>query len=149
MNRHRGNFTCPGPNWCWSIDGHMKLQHFGIEIYAAIDTYSRYITWFYCGVSGRTGVSVLSQFLEVVDVQGIMLLHLRADRGTETMMVADAFWQLHLHHDASLNFDEVFFYGTSKRNIKIESWWSQLTKGATVEWKVSSYLNLIILVYKS
>ena len=104
----------------------------------AIDTYSLYITWFYCRVSGRTGVSVLSQFLEVIHVQGIMPLHLRADRGTETMMVADAFWQLHLHHNPSLNFDELFFYGTSTRNIKIESWWSQLTKGATVEWKVSS-----------
>ena len=53
------------------------------------------------------------------------------------------------NHDPSLNFDEVFFYGTSTRNIKIESWWSQLTKGATVEWKVGSYLNLIILVDKS
>ena len=74
----------------------MKLQHFGIEIYAAIDTYSRYITWFYSGVFGRTGVSVLSQFLEVVDTQEIVPLHLRADRGTETMMVADAFWQLHI-----------------------------------------------------
>jgi len=42
-------------------------------------------------VSGRTGVSVLSQFLEVVDTQDIVPLYLRADRGTETMMVADVF----------------------------------------------------------
>jgi len=49
MNRDRCNFICPGPNWCCSIDRYMKLQHFGIKIYAAIDTYSRYITWFYSG----------------------------------------------------------------------------------------------------
>lgn len=62
------------------------------------------------------------------------------------MMLADAFWQLHLNHDLSLNFHAVFFYGTSTRNIKIESWWSQLTKGATVEWMVSSCCKIIIFV---
>jgi len=97
----------------------MKLQHFGIEIYAAIDTYSRYITWFYCGVSGRTGVSILSQFFDVVETHQIIPLHLRADCGTETMMTADAFWQLHLDLDSTLDFDKVFFYGISTRNIKI------------------------------
>lgn len=91
VNRHHAQFTCPSPNCCWSIDGHLKLQMFGIEIYAAIDSYSRYVTWFYCGVSRKTGVSILSQFLEVVEVQNCLPLHFRADRGTETMMTAEAF----------------------------------------------------------
>jgi hypothetical protein len=33
----------PGPNYAWSIDAHCKLEHFGIQIYAAIDVYSRYV----------------------------------------------------------------------------------------------------------
>lgn len=37
----RGNYRTPGPNFVWSIDGHLKLQMYGIEIYAAIDAYSR------------------------------------------------------------------------------------------------------------
>ena len=43
----------------------MKLEPFGIEIYAAIDGYSRYIVWPYVGVSARTAVSVQRQCLDV------------------------------------------------------------------------------------
>ncbi|KGY14487.1 hypothetical protein PABG_12650 [Paracoccidioides brasiliensis Pb03] len=46
LQRHRGSYIVPGPNYLWSIDGYCKLQHWGIEIYAAIDTYSRYIRCF-------------------------------------------------------------------------------------------------------
>ncbi|KAH8146899.1 uncharacterized protein LAJ45_08978 [Morchella importuna] len=135
VNRHHAHFICPGPNWCWSIDGHLKLQMFGIEIYAAIDAYSRYVTWFYSGVSGKTGVSVLSQFLEVMQKQNCLPLHIRADRGTETMLLAESFWELHKDHNPDITFPEVFWYGTSTRNVRIESWWGQLTKGATADWK--------------
>ena len=50
-NRH-GTFQVPGPNFLWSIDGHLKLQAYGIEIYAGIDVYARYVPWNYVGVSG-------------------------------------------------------------------------------------------------
>ncbi|KAK4118288.1 hypothetical protein N657DRAFT_628661 [Parathielavia appendiculata] len=49
--RKRSGWTVPGPNYIWSVDGYCKLEYFGIEIYAGIDAYSRYITWFYIGVS--------------------------------------------------------------------------------------------------
>lgn len=117
---------------------------FGIEIYAAIDSYSRYVTWFYHGVSGKTRVSILSQFLEVVEVQNCLPLHLRADRGTETMMTAKAFWGLHQIDNPSIKFPEVFWYSTSTWNVRIESWWSQLTKGSTAEWKVCNKVIGII-----
>ena len=60
-NRHQGTFHVPGPNWLWSVDGYHKLSLFGIEIYAAIDAYSRYIPWFYVGVSSKTDISVCKQ----------------------------------------------------------------------------------------
>jgi hypothetical protein len=41
----------------------MKLAPYGIEIYAAIDAYSRYVVWIYVGVSGMTAVSVVRQYL--------------------------------------------------------------------------------------
>jgi len=58
-NIPRGEYWVPGPNYIWSVDGHMKLELFGIEIYASVDAYSRYITWIYFGVSTRTAISVL------------------------------------------------------------------------------------------
>jgi hypothetical protein len=48
----------PGPDHLWSIDGHDKFRNYGIEIYAAIDAYSRRIIWAYCGNSNRTQASV-------------------------------------------------------------------------------------------
>ena len=50
MQRHRGEYIVPGPNFVWSLDGYMKLSPYGIEIYASIDAYSRYIIWIYVGI---------------------------------------------------------------------------------------------------
>lgn len=55
LQRSRGAYQCPGPNFVWHIDGYMKLEPYGIEIYAAIDGYSRYVTWFYVGMRTAIG----------------------------------------------------------------------------------------------
>lgn len=39
----KGGYFVPGPNYVWSIDGHHKLSMYGIEIYAGVDAYSRYV----------------------------------------------------------------------------------------------------------
>ena len=56
----------PGPNRIWSIDGHMKLRQYGIEIYGALNAYSRYVPWIYVGVSGATADSVAKMYLEAL-----------------------------------------------------------------------------------
>jgi hypothetical protein len=43
------NYITSGPNFLWCLDGHDKLAQFGIQIYAAVDAYSRKIIWYYCG----------------------------------------------------------------------------------------------------
>ena len=58
----------PGPNYLWFIDGYLKLQLYEIEIYASIDAYSRYIIWVYVGITARTEVSVVRQFLDVLEM---------------------------------------------------------------------------------
>jgi len=42
-SKARGVYLVPGPNFVWSIDGHHKLSMYGIEIYAGIDAFSRYV----------------------------------------------------------------------------------------------------------
>jgi hypothetical protein len=49
----------PGLNYLWAIDGHNKFRNYSIEIYAAIDAYSRRIIWAYYGNSNRTEASVI------------------------------------------------------------------------------------------
>jgi hypothetical protein len=57
--KHRTNFTVPGPNFLWCIDGYEKLKKFGFQVYAAVDAYSRYIIWIYIGRSATIAISVL------------------------------------------------------------------------------------------
>jgi hypothetical protein len=32
LQRARGSYVCPGPNFVWHIDGYMKLEPYGIEV---------------------------------------------------------------------------------------------------------------------
>ena len=91
MQWHRGEYIVPGPNFVWSIDGYLKLELYGIEIYTGIDTYSRYIIWIYVGITARTGVSVLKQFLNTLEITGTQSQIIQSDRGAETVLLAEAY----------------------------------------------------------
>jgi hypothetical protein len=50
----RDDFVTSGPDFIWSLDGHDKLLRYGIQIYGAVDAYSRKIIWWYVGNSNKT-----------------------------------------------------------------------------------------------
>lgn len=97
--RRRGGWTCFGPNFMWSIDGYMKLSTYGIECYAGIDAYSRFIMWFYCGISATTARVVLAQYIKMVEQYKYIPLLMRADRGRETGLIAGAHYYLSRNSD--------------------------------------------------
>jgi len=66
LQYRRAGWTTPGPNFIWSIDAYCKLEHWGFGVYAGIDAYSRFITWFYVGIAANTSWNVLSQYLYIV-----------------------------------------------------------------------------------
>jgi hypothetical protein len=136
LQRHRGEYIVPGPNYLWSIDGHCKLDFVGIEIYAAIDAYSRFITWIYVGISSHTAVSVLIQYLTTLRAEGVQPQFIRSDRGVETTLLAAAHHAFMKKHKAELAFPECYWYGTSTANQRIEAWWAQLTGGMLFRWRV-------------
>lgn len=70
----------------WSLDSYLKLAPYGIKFYAAIDAYSRYIVWIYIGITSRTAISVLRQFLDVINVTKQQPCFVRSVRGTETVL---------------------------------------------------------------
>ena len=51
----------------------------GIEIYAGINGYSRFIPWFYYRISNNTAVSLLVQFLNIVEEEDTLLLYIRSN----------------------------------------------------------------------
>jgi hypothetical protein len=133
----------------WSIDAHLKLQFWGIEVYAAINTYARYIIWIYIGTSATTAISCVRQFLDTLEEIGYQPQYVRSDRGNETTLIADAQWTLIREsqgQDTLLR--DCYRFGTSKENQRIESWWCQLGKGCLVQWRVSLFayaLNLSLI----
>jgi hypothetical protein len=127
----------PGPNYMWCMDAHCKFEKYGIQIYAAIDAWSREVMWVYVGITARTAVSVCCQYLACIGQGGVMPRILRTDRGAETIMGANVHFALSkaiINQD--LAFAQTFRYGTSKENQRIESWWAQLTKSCLGKFKV-------------
>jgi hypothetical protein len=144
---HLGEARCPGPNYCWSLDGHDKFRQFGIQIYAGIDVYSRKIIWTYCGRSNRSNISVAWQYIHAIDQLGFRPQFLRTDRGSETSFLRRA--QLILYRKGVArdpdNISEIlqeddiarcYLYGTSKENFRIERWWGVANQGKLQEWRV-------------
>jgi hypothetical protein len=121
-HRPRGENIVPGPNYIWSLDGHDKLKAWGIEIYGAIDAYSRYITWIYVGISNKTTTSILVQYLTAVSFYGQHPQILRTDRGVETPLCAEAHYGISRTTQPHVAFTDVYYYGTSTGNVRIESW---------------------------
>lgn len=148
MQRHRKAYIVPGPNFVWSIDGYMKLEPYGIEIYAGIDAYARYIIWTYVGITARTEVSVLKQFLDVVEDVQLQSRIVRSDQGPETVLLAEAHHRLLRAYDPNIPLEECYYYGTGVKNQRIEAWWTQLAKEQLFKWRVSKTF-LIILLYKT
>lgn len=155
---HRKNFTVPGPNFMWSLDGYEKLRNFGFSIYACIDAYSRNLIWIHVGRCHLTAMSTLKQFLRTVDNFGYRPYFTRCDHGTETPLwvaahgllagwdeamvahnpgTAEEFW--HLQGNA---LNSCHIYGPSTANQRIESWWSKLMWGCTKRW--IEYSNFLI-----
>ncbi|OQN95138.1 hypothetical protein B0A48_18723 [Cryoendolithus antarcticus] len=138
--RHRGKIIVPGPNYCLSMDGHCKLEKWGIQIYAAIDVYSRHIVWIYIGITGRSQVSVPTQYVAAAAHKGVIPFVIRSDRGAETTLAAAAHWALskaaRTKPDGTpITLDDAFRHGTSKENVSIEMWWNQQTRSMLGRWR--------------
>ena len=147
LQRHRGEYIVPGPNYIYSIDGHCKLEFWGFEIYAAIDAYSCYVIWIYVGVSSRTAISILRQYLNTLETQKVLPLIVRSDRGVETPMVASAQYEFRKKHDPKVTFSECYRFGTSTANQRIESWWGQLTQSMLFRWRVSTLISTLTICW--
>ncbi|KAJ5745071.1 hypothetical protein N7520_004675 [Penicillium odoratum] len=129
LQRGRGSYSCPGANFVWHVDGHMKLEPYGFEIYAAIDGYSRKIMWIYTGISARTAVSVGRQYLDCIQHAGCIPRFIRCDLGVEGHMMADFHLALRRVEDPTITrLRDCFLLSKSTENQRIESFWSKLQK---------------------
>ncbi len=135
--RRDKRYLTPGPNYIWSIDGHLKLQPYGIEIYACIDAFSRNIIWTYVGHTARTALSVVNQYINVVENQGYIPQIVRSDYGSETFWIADTHVTLvEQAKGGEVDFNTTWWYSKSTDNVRIESWWQQLSARQLGSWRI-------------
>ena len=80
------------------MDGHDKLQRYGIQIYGAVDAYSRKIIWWYVGNSNKTQISVVRQYLNAARIYGRVLNWVRTNMGTECAIIADCHFGFYCAH---------------------------------------------------
>ena len=104
--------------------------------------------WLHVGHSALTQLSVARQFTQVVQQTQVFPERIRADRGTETGMLADAQNNLYRHwlYEHGLitemsDYDrfplrDCFIFGPSTKNVKIEGWWNQLQRRQLSPWRV-------------
>jgi hypothetical protein len=87
------------------------------------------------GNSNRTQLSVLRQYLLAVKARGLCPFFIRTDKGTETIMLADAYFSLFIEAALaehwsdeeynSLRITDCYIYDPSIRNVRIEGLWRQ------------------------
>ena len=129
----RREYSNPGPNYLWHIDGYDKLKPYGICIHGCIDGYSRQIIWLEAASSNNNPRLIAGYFINAVSrLQGCPR-RVRADLGTENGTVREL--QIFLReNDHTCDQNRVFLYGTSRCNQRIESWWGILRKEFTQFW---------------
>ena len=130
----RRNYWSLGPNHTWHIDGYNKLKDFGFPIHGCVDGFSRKVLWLNVSRSNNNPAVVLRFYLDCVEENEGCPLIVQTDCGTENSDIAAA--QCYFRADAADEYagEKARRYGDSKRNQRIEAWWSCLRKSRSSWW---------------
>lgn len=120
---HRRTYHAEMPNKSHHLDGYDKLKPYGFSIYATIDGHSRYVLHLNVMVSNKEPHQVGHCFLDGAIENGGLPSRTVSDFGTETGIVVGIMRRFVGQQSHT--------YTSSQRNQRIESWWSQLRRGAT------------------
>ena len=129
----RRRYYSKGPNFMWHMDSYDKLRPYGIAINGCIDGFSRYIIWLEANYTASDPKVVGGYFISSIDELNGCPNSIRADRGTENVVVEQM--QNFLHGTLGTNdTSDHFMYGRSTANQRIENWWCFLRRQCTEFW---------------
>jgi hypothetical protein len=76
----RRTYRVAGPNALWHLDGHHKLIRWKFVIHAAIDGYSRLITFIHCSTNNKAS-TVFQHFKEGINYFGCQVVYVLIEEG--------------------------------------------------------------------
>ena len=103
-------------NFMWFIDDYMKLQSYNIDIYADIDAYSCYIIWIYVEIMIHTAVSMLTQFLDIIQNVQLQFWIVWSDKNNEKVFLKQAHHIFLKAYDSDISLKNCYFYDTDVKN---------------------------------
>lgn len=124
----RVQYSVPGVNYIWHIDGYDKLKRFGFPISGCIDGESKYVIWLTAAFSNSKPEITLSNYVKAVMDLNVMPTLTRTDYGSENPLVAAV--QETFHPDQN----EAHIYGPSTANQRIERWWGSMRMAGINFW---------------
>jgi hypothetical protein len=131
----RRQYSCPGPNFVWHIDGYDKIKPFGFAIHGAIDGFSRRIMWLAVETSNNDPKLIARYFLQTVtDLGFIVPTLIRSDKGTENCIVRQLQILFRKDHNDHHSAGGSFIMGKSTSNQRIESLWAILRRQCLDFW---------------
>ena len=107
----RRKYFVPSPNFVWHLDGTHKLIRWKLVVHAAIDGFSRLITYCWCSSNNRSE-TVLQLFNGAVTKYGLPL-KVRTDQGIENVRVWEHMYHIHQNSNAVI-------IGQSVHNQRVE-----------------------------
>ncbi|CAG2196931.1 unnamed protein product [Mytilus edulis] len=132
---HRRSYFNSGPNYLIHIDGYDKLKSYGIAIHGAIDGYSRRILWLKAGPSNNNPRYIAKFYLNFVKESRRIPRVVRADAGTENVILRDLQIALRFNHGDAMSGLRSFSTGRSTGNQRIERLWRNLSESFTSFWR--------------
>lgn len=111
----RRTYSVPGPNALWHADGNHKLIRWRFVVHAAIDGYSRLVTYIQCSDNNRAD-TVMECFHRATREFGIPS-RVRTDLGGENVRIWDFMEEIRGSNRGS------YITGSSVHNTRIERFW--------------------------
>ena len=138
----RREYSSPGPNFVWHIDGYDKLKDFGFPIHGCIDGYSRKVLWLELSRTNNNPAVIAAFYLDCLKELGGCPVILSTDPGSENCTMAAIQVRLRSECTDPHASEKSHRFVESKHNQRIEAWWSFFRRSRS-SWWINFFKDLI------